>query len=146
EAATLALGQRKDAPGRAPPALDSRLAAFGIDQHQLGRTAADVEDQRRAVARFEKPVAAQHRQPGLFLRRDDFEADAGLAPHAFDEMAGVDRPPARLGGDGTDQADAAATQLFGAYGDRGDHAVHRSRAELAHGRHAFAQAHDARDG
>ena len=39
-----------------------------VDQHQLGRAAADVEDQRRAVAGLEQLVAAEHRQPRLFLR------------------------------------------------------------------------------
>ena len=50
-----------------------------VDQHQLGRAAADVEDQRRAVAGLEQFVAAEHRQPRLLLRRDDVEHDAGLA-------------------------------------------------------------------
>ena len=67
--AALALGQRHDAPRRAPPAADPRRVLALLDQHQLGRAAADVEDQRRAVAGLEQFVAAEHRQPRFLLRR-----------------------------------------------------------------------------
>ena len=99
EIAALALGQRDHAPGRAPPAFDPGLALVGVDQHQFGRAAANVEDQGRAVAGLEQPVAAEHGEPRLLLRRDDLEADAGLAPHPLDEMAAVDGAAAGLGRD-----------------------------------------------
>ena len=70
-----------------------------IDQHQLGRAAADVEDQRRAVAGLEQLVAAEHGEPRFFLRGDDVEHDAGLAPHALDEIAAVGGAAARFGRD-----------------------------------------------
>ena len=44
------------------------VALVLVDQHQLGRAAADVEDQRGAVARLEQLVAAEHGKP-RFLRR-----------------------------------------------------------------------------
>ena len=70
-----------------------------VDQHQLGRAAADVEDQRRAVAGLEQEVAAEHGEPRFLLRRDDVEHDAGLAPHPLDEIAAVDGAAAGLGRD-----------------------------------------------
>ena len=94
EGAAFAFGQRHHPPGGAPPAFDPGLAAVGVDQDELGRAAADVEDERRAVAGLEQPVAAEHGEPGLLFGRDDFEADAGLAPHPLDELAAVDRAPA----------------------------------------------------
>ena len=146
EVAALALGQRYDAPGRAPPAFDPRLAAVGVDQHQLGRAAANVEDQGRAVARLEQAVAAEHRQPRFLLGRDDLEADAGLAPHPLDELAAVDRAAAGLGGDRAGEADAAA-----AAASRRRRRARRPRgpsrfADLAAGRHALAEPDDAREG
>ena len=75
-----ALGQRHDAPRHAVPVEDARAPARrDIDQHQFGRSAADVEDQRRAVARLEQRMAAEHRQPRFLLGGDDVERDAGLA-------------------------------------------------------------------
>jgi hypothetical protein len=68
ELAAFAFRQRDDAPGRAPPALDPRhLVAVRVDQHKLGRAAANVEDERRPVARLEQPMAAEHGQPRLLL-------------------------------------------------------------------------------
>ena len=62
-----------------------------LDQHQLGRSAADVEDQRRPVAGLEQLVAAEHREPRFLLRRDDVERDPGLVAHPLDELAAVAR-------------------------------------------------------
>ena len=145
EVPPLAVGQRNHAPGRAPPASDARFASVGVDQDELGRAAADVEDQGRAVAGLEQPVAAEHGKPRLFLGRDDLEADAGLAPHPLDEVAAVDRAAAGLGGDRTGEAHPAAAQFLGAYGQRGDGAVHRAVGKLARGRHAFAEPDDPRE-
>src|SRR3546814_2623572 len=65
-------------------------------QHQFGRSAANVEDERGAVARLQQRVAAQHRQPRLLLRADDVEGDAGFAIDALDEFGPVGGAAARL--------------------------------------------------
>src|SRR3954466_6263230 len=83
EVAPLALGQRDDSPGRAPPAFDlGDRIAVSVDEDELGRAAgaagagaggapADVEDEGGAVARLEQAVAAEHRQPRFLLGGDD---------------------------------------------------------------------------
>ena len=73
-----AFGQRDHAPRRAPPGADPRPGVGLLDQHQLGRSAADVEDQRRAVAGLEQLVAAEDGEARFFLRLDDVERDPGL--------------------------------------------------------------------
>src|SRR3954451_20349023 len=71
----LTLGQRNDAPRRAPPGPNARGPLFLVDQNQLGRPATDVEDERRTVARLEQLVAAKDCQPSLFSGLDDIEHD-----------------------------------------------------------------------
>ena len=117
-----------------------------LDQHQLGRSAADVEDQRRPVARLEQLVAAEHRQPRFLLRGDDLQRDAGLALDPVDEIAAVDGAAAGLGRDRARQGDMAAPELVGADRQRLDRPVHRSLGEIAAGRQALAQPDDAREG
>ena len=116
-----------------------------FDQHELGRAAADVEDQRRPAAGLEQFVAAEHRQPGFFLRRDDVERDPGFAAHPLDELAAVDRAATGLGGDRAGDADVAADQLVGADRQGADRAVHRLLAELAGLAQTLAEADDARE-
>src|SRR5256885_16477148 len=97
--AALASGRRADAPRSAPPGADPGRAFDLVDQYQLGRAAADVEDQRRAVARLEQFVAAEDGQPGLLLRLDDVEDDPRRFAHALDEFAAVGGSAAGLGRD-----------------------------------------------
>ena len=48
----LALGQRDHSPGRAPPGLDLGSAIALINENQLGRSSANIENQRRPIARL----------------------------------------------------------------------------------------------
>ena len=112
--AAFAFGQRHHPPRRRPPGADARVFLAMFDQHELGRAAADVEDQRRPAAGLEQFVAAEHRQPGFLLRRDDVERDPGFAAHPLDELAAVDRAATGLGGDRAGDADVAADQFVGA--------------------------------
>ena len=139
------LGQRDDTPRRAVPVQHARYRALGVDQHQLGRSATDVEDQRRIVARLDQHVAAEHRQPRFFLGRDDVEMDARLVQRAGDEIRPVRRAPARLGGDGARQGDVAALQFLGADLERGQRSLDRRVAQSPGRRQPFAKPHDPRE-
>ena len=116
-----------------------------VDQHQFGRAAADVEDQRRAAAGLEQFVAAEHGEPRFLLGRDDFEHHAGLAADAVGEVAAVARAAARLGRDRARQGDVAAAQFVGADGERGDRAVHRRVAQHPARAEPLAEPDDARE-
>ncbi|PAV93120.1 hypothetical protein WR25_05087 [Diploscapter pachys] len=91
-------------------------------------------------------MAAEHRQPRLFLGGDDVEVDAGFRERARDEILPVARPPARFGRDRARERDVAALQLVGADAQRGDGAFDRGVAQPAGRGEAFAEAHDARKG
>ena len=104
----LAFGQRDDAPRRAPPGADPRRALLLVDQHQLGRAAADVEDQRRPIAGLEQLVAAQDGEPRFLRGLDDVEHDAGLVAHPLGELAAVGGTAAGFGGDRARERDVAA--------------------------------------
>ncbi len=97
--AAFAFGQRDHAPWRAPPGVDPRPGIALVDQHQLGRAAADVEDQRRSVPGLEQFVAAEYREPRLFGRRDDVEHDPGFAANALGELPAVGGAAAGFGRD-----------------------------------------------
>ena len=140
------LGQRHDAPRHADPVVDLHVMVGHIDVHQLGRSAADVEDQRRAFAGLHQIVAAQHREPGFLGGRNDVEDDPRLAADAFGQLFAVARAAARLGRHRARQRDMAAAQLVGADRQRGDGAVHRRVADPPAAVEPFAQPHDARKG
>jgi hypothetical protein len=93
------------------PVEDAGHRLGRVDEHHLGRAAADVEDHRRAFAMFEQDMAAQHGQPRLFLRGDDVEADARLAIDAIDEFGAVGRAPTGLRRHRAGQMDIALAQL-----------------------------------
>jgi len=137
------LGERDHAPGHALPVEDAWHRRARLDQHQLGRAAADIEDHRRTDAVFEQDVAAEHRQPRFLLRRDHVEPDAGLLPHALDEGRAVARPPARLGRDRTRKPHVASAQLVGADVKRGERPVHRFLAEPSGPGQPLAEPHHA---
>ena len=127
--------------------MDQRgVTGAAFDQHQLGRSAADVEDHRRAFARLKQQVATQHRQPRFFLGRDDVEQDPGFLTHPLDEFGAVLRPAARLGRDRAGQVDVAAPQLVGADLQRAQRAVHRRLAEPSGLGQPFAQPHHPAEG
>jgi hypothetical protein len=91
-------------------------------------------------------VAAEHGEPGLFLRSDDLEADAGFLPYAFDEVAAVDGSAAGLGGDGAGQRDVAPLQFLGADRERGHRPVHRRVGDPAASRQPLAEPDHPREG
>ena len=126
-----AFGERDDAPGRAPPGADSWRPLLLVDQHQLGRAAADIEDQRRAVAGLEELVAAKDGKPRLFRRLDDVERDAGLVADALGEIAPlVARRQASVATERESET-LRRPQLVGADRKRADGAVHRVLGESA---------------
>ena len=136
-----AFGQRDHAPGHRLPIEDARHGIGGIDQHDFGRSAANVEDHRRAIPAFQQDVAAQHGKAGFFLRGDDIQPDAGFGMDAFDEVGAVGRTAARLGRDRAGEVDVALLQLFRADVQRAQCPVHRRVGQAARLREAFAQPH-----
>ena len=129
--AALALGQRHHAPRRRPPGDDAGRFLAMVDQHQFGRSAADVENQRRPAAGLEQFVTAQYGEPRFFLGRDDLERDPGLVAHPVDEFLAIFGTAARLGRDRARQGDVAAAQFVGADRQGADRAVHRRVAKPA---------------
>src|SRR3546814_4561362 len=67
------LGQRYDTPWHADPVVNPDVLVGHVDVHQLGRSAADVEDQRRALAGLHQIVATEDRKLRFLGRRDDVE-------------------------------------------------------------------------
>ena len=139
-------GQRDDPPGHALPVENARHGVGAFDQHQLGRAAADIEDQRRPVAGFEQDMAAEHRQPRFLARGDDIERNPGFEPHPLDELLAVRRPAARLGRDRAGEMDIAAAELVGADLQRPQRAVHRRLVQPPGLGHALAQPDDPAEG
>ena len=140
------LGQRDDAPRHAVPVEDTRHGGSGLDQDELGRTAADVEDNRGPDPVLEQNVTAEHGQARFLLRRDHVEPDARLALDALDEFGAVAGAAAGLGGHRSGEADIAPPQLVSADLERPDGAVHRRLAQRAVARQAFTEAHDPAEG
>ena len=120
--------------------------AARVDQHQLGRSATDVENQRGIVTRLDQGVAAEDSQTRFLLGGDDVEVDAGFLQRTGDKGRAVRGAPARLGRDRARQRDVAALQLVGANAQRSDRAFDRGIRQLAARRQSFTQAHDAREG
>ena len=128
------------------PVEHLRAVAMRVDQHQLGRSAANVEHQGRIVARLDQRVAAEHRQPRLFLGRDDVEQDARFGIGARDEVCAVAGAAAGFRCDGAGQRDVAALQFVGADLERGDGTVDRRVAQPPRSGQPLTQPHDAREG
>src|SRR6187397_2071152 len=57
---TLAFGQGNDTPRSAPPAADLRHPVNLVDENELGRDSADVEDESRAIPGLQKLMTAEH--------------------------------------------------------------------------------------
>ena len=69
---------------------DRMLRAAGFGPHdELGRPAADVLDQERAVGRIQPVRAAEEGQPGLLLTGDDLRGAAAVPAHGLDERLAV---------------------------------------------------------
>ena len=139
----LALGERDDAPRRAPPGPDSRRSLFLIDQHQFGRSAADVEDQRRTITGLEQFVAAEDGEPRLFGRLDDVEHDAGFVAHSVGELPSVLGAAASFGSDRARQRHIAPPQLVRTHSECLDRAIHGILREFPGAREALAKADNA---
>src|SRR5690606_7968796 len=71
---------------RAPPVSPSPRQ---IEPYQLGRTAADVEDQGQIRVVVEKGCATRNRQPRLRLARQNLDPQPQLAVDSLDELLAV---------------------------------------------------------
>src|SRR5207342_3542463 len=108
------------------------------------RSASDIENQRRPVARLKQLVAAENCKPRLFSRLDDIEHDAGFYPDPLGKVAAVLGTATSFGRDRPRQGYVAATQLLGADRQRPDSAVHCIGRKLSGPRQSLAKANDAR--
>src|SRR5690606_28592836 len=112
----------------------------------LGRAAANVEDDDRIGAGRRPRGAAGDGERGLGALVDDLELELGLAPDTLHEVDAVCRRPAGFGGDQPGAGDAAMVHLALADLQRLDGALHRAFAEPAARRKPFAEPHDSREG
>src|SRR5207237_10393108 len=80
------LGERDHAEWDRHPALYPRLRILprriALDAHQLGRAAADVEQDRATSSGGDQWRAAEHGERSLGLAVDHLELDPGLGPAA----------------------------------------------------------------
>src|SRR5262249_37218364 len=131
------------------PGLDLRqrwTAAAGCrtaEPHQLGRPAADVEQDDAFGVGIEQRRAASGGELGLGLAVDDFEIEPDVLRDAGAEFATIDRGAAGLGGDQPRAGDPAVRHLVAADRERLDRARNRGVADAAGGGDALAQADDA---
>ena len=91
-------------------------------------------------------MAAQHRQPGLLLRGNDIENDAGFFAHTLDKTLPIGGAAAGFSGDRTREVHIAAAQFLRAHVERAECPVHRFIGEAARQREPFAQSHHATEG
>ena len=151
-AAAKTLGERDDAHRKRRPGDDvvgeprRALATGEVDQRDLGRAAADIEQHHAARVALDQRTAAGNRKAGLGLSVDDFQLEAGLALDAFEELDAIGGGAAGLGGDQPGLPDLAVAQLLAADLERLDGAVHGCLAEPAAGGQPLAQPDDARKG
>ena len=89
--------------------------------------------------------AARDRELGLRLAVDDLDVEAGLGAHALQEFGAVVGKPAGLGGDQAGAGDAVPLDLGRADLQRLDGALDGRLRQPAAGRHALAEADDARE-
>ena len=94
-----------DAVGHAPAAA---VAGHEVDPDELGRAAADVEEDGAGGRRIDQRGAAGDGEACLGLARDDLELEPGLGAHALDELGAVLGRAAGLGGDQAGAARPAA--------------------------------------
>ena len=137
-------GHRDDAPRDARPVDDAQVIAFGLDTHELGRAATDVEDQRGAIARFEHQMASTRRQPRFLAGVDDVEENAGFAIDARDEIGAIFGAAARLGRDSPREVNAAPHKLVRTDFQRRNRAFDGCIADPPARAQSFAKAHDPR--
>ena len=147
--AAVTLGERDDADRQRGPADDLRLrrsAASAVrpaEPHQLGRAAADIEQDDAASGRIEQLGATGRRQSRLGRRIDDFEFEAGLVGDAGAELLAILGRAAGRGGDQPGAHHAARAHLVAADQQRLDRALDRRLADPPRSGNAFAEANDA---
>ena len=147
--AAVTFGERDDADRQRGPADDLRLrrsAASAVrpaEPHQLGRAAADIEQDDAASGRVQQLGATGRRQSRFGRRIDDFEFDAGLIGDAGAERLGVLRRAARRRRDEPGAHHAARAHLVPAHQQRLDRARNRRLADPPRSGNAFAEANDA---
>jgi hypothetical protein len=103
-AAAESLGERDDADRQRGPRDDMRgqarrAMARDVDQRDLGRAAADVEQDDAVGVALDQRAAAGDGEPRLGLAVDDLELEARLAFDAVEELGPVRCRAAGLGGD-----------------------------------------------
>ncbi len=126
-AAVVAVAERHDAMGQRDVVEHLRRMARVARQaqpHQLGRAAADVEDDGEGRAAVEQRRAAGDHQPRLLVAGDDLDGNAGLGAHPLQELVAVLRAPAGLGADRAREGHPAPRHLAGADRERLEGAVH----------------------
>src|ERR1700675_824521 len=84
----------------------------------LGRAAADIEDQRVRNARVQERRAAGDDQPGLLGPRDDLELDPDLLAHPVEKRGAIVGAAAGLGRNIAAGGDRALADLAGAHPER----------------------------
>ena len=123
-----------------------KAAGFFAQPDDLGRTAANIEDQRALVFAPDQGGAAQRRQIGFLVGADDRQIDSRLGAGAGDQDIAVGGQPRRLGGDGADMANLMLGDPLGADFKRRDRAVEGGLRQSTAGRNALAQPHNAGKG
>ena len=88
-------------------AVAARRVGGKLEAADLGRAAADIEDERPARLGHQQRRAAGEGQRRLLAAGDDLDLDAGLAPDAADELGAIVGAPAGFGGDAAGMGDAA---------------------------------------
>ncbi|CDX24681.1 hypothetical protein MPL3356_410016 [Mesorhizobium plurifarium] len=149
-AAAEALRERDDADGQRRPGDDVvgqtwRASSGQVDQRDLGRSAADVEQHHALGVALDQRAAAGNGQARLGLAVDDLELQPGLALDPVQELDTVGGRAAGLRRDQPGFPDLAVAQLLAADLQRLDRAVHGRLAEPAARRQPLAQPDDARE-
>ena len=140
------LGERDDAERDRHPRLDPRrrvlLGGIALDPDQLGRAAADIEQDRAAPLRVEQRRATDHGKRRFGLAIDHFEPDAGLARNTGAKAVGIGGGAAGLGCDQPQAVGLAVADLLAADAQRREGAVDRRLADGTGCRNAFAEPYD----
>ena len=142
------LGQSDDAERDRHPRLDPRrrvlFGGVALDPDQLGRAAADIEQDGAPPLYVEQRRATDHGQRRFGLAIDHLEPDAGLARDAGAKAVGIGGGAAGLGCDQPQAAGLAIADFIAADAERRDGAVDRRLADRAGCRNAFAEPDDPR--
>ena len=141
----MALREGDDADRCGHPAFEDKTSGCLLEPAELGRAAADIDDQHRFGPIVEKVDAALNRQPGFFDRVDDAQAKPRSLADAFDKGGAIVRLPTGLGGDGHQarRLDALLRHALPAEDQRVIRPLHGPLIETPGARQAFPQPNDA---